>query len=112
MRRLSSPQIDNPGMTAVFVTNYEMTLGAVIAINESGIRVPDELSVVGFDNMDLARITHPRLTVVTQPLAEIGARAAQIMLERLGGGPRTTPLSLSLSTTLCEGGSVRDLTAD
>ncbi len=51
-------------MTAAFVTNYEMTLGALIALNERGIQIPQELSLVGFDNMDLSRIANPSLTIV------------------------------------------------
>ena len=53
--------------TAVFVTNYEMTLGAIMALNESPIRVPDELSIIGFDNQQLARIVKPALTIVVAP---------------------------------------------
>ena len=45
----------HPDMTAVFVTNYEMTVGAMMEINDLGIRVPDELSVIGFDNVDFAK---------------------------------------------------------
>lgn len=42
--------------TAVYVTNYEMTLGAVMALNESQTRIPDEISVIGFDNLQLAKV--------------------------------------------------------
>ena len=47
-------------MTAVFVTNYEMMVGAMMEINDLGIRVPDELSVIGFDNVDFARASVPK----------------------------------------------------
>ena len=80
MQKLLSKHKD---MTAVFVTNYEMTLGAIIAINEAGIKLPDELSVIGFDNLQLAQVIKPRLTIITQPLEEIGEQAAAMMLERL-----------------------------
>lgn len=82
MQKLLSKHND---MTAVFVTNYEMTLGAIIAINEAGIKLPDELSVIGFDNLQLAQVIKPRLTIITQPLEEIGEQAAAVMLERLSG---------------------------
>jgi LacI family transcriptional regulator len=95
--------------TAVFVTNYEMTLGAVIAINEAGLKIPEEISIIGFDNMDLSRITHPRLTIVTQPLEQIGTQAAKLLLEHLTGSTPCAPVSISLSTTLQEGASVRRL---
>ena len=81
MQKLLSKHSD---MTAVFVTNYEMTLGAIIAINEAGIKLPDELSIIGFDNLQLAQVIKPRLTIITQPLDEIGEQAAAMMLEHLG----------------------------
>ena len=54
-------------MTAVFITNYEMTMGAVIGLNELGIRIPEEISLVGFDNLPFARACNPKLTIVSQP---------------------------------------------
>lgn len=94
--------------TAVFVTNYEMTLGAMIAINELGRKIPDDISMIGFDNMDLSRITHPKLTIVTQPLEQIGHYTAKTMLERLTtpAQPSQMPVVVTLSTTLQEGASV------
>ncbi len=94
--------------TAVFVTNYEMTLGAMIAINELGRKIPDEISIIGFDNMDLSRVTHPKLTIVTQPLEQIGTQVAKVLLERLSDAEQS-PLMLSLSTTMQEGASVKEV---
>lgn len=73
----------NPHMTAVFVTNYEMTMGSVIGINELGIQIPSQLSIVGYDNIAFARACSPTLTIVSQPTAEIAKEAAQIILNRL-----------------------------
>lgn len=73
----------NPQMTAVLVINYEMTMGAVIGLNELGIKVPQELSIVGFDNREFARACSPKLTIVTQPTHQIAEKAAGIMLQRL-----------------------------
>jgi len=53
---------ENPDMTAVFVTNYEMTMGAVIGLNEMGVSMPEEISLVGFDNLPFARACRPSLT--------------------------------------------------
>lgn len=100
---------ENRTMTAVFVTNYEMTLGALIALNERGVRIPEELSIIGFDNLDLSRVANPPLTIVSQPLEEIGLQAARLMLDQLSGENRT-PLTLTLSTSIQEGKSVRQLT--
>ncbi len=83
------------GATALFTTNYEMTLGALIAINDMGISMPGDLSFIGFDNMQLSEIYRPRLTIVAQPLDELGEQTAQLMLERLAdrsAPPRTVTL--------------------
>lgn len=77
---------ENPDMTAVFVTNYEMTMGAVIGLNEMGLSVPEQISLVGFDNLSFARACRPALTIVSQPTEKIAKETAQIMLKRLGGG--------------------------
>jgi DNA-binding LacI/PurR family transcriptional regulator len=73
------------GVTAVFATNHELTLGAFIAINELGINIPDDLSFIGFDNVHLSRIVKPKLATVEQPLAELGGRAASLLLEMMLG---------------------------
>jgi len=49
--------------TAVFVTNYEMTLGAIMALNARNIKIPDEISIIGFDNIQLANVVKPRLNI-------------------------------------------------
>ncbi len=68
--------------TAVLTTNHEMTLGAMISVNESSAVIPNDLSFIGFDNIDLSKVVSPRLTMIEQPLAEIGRKAAEIMLLR------------------------------
>lgn len=75
----------NPGMTAIFTTNYDVTVGAMMAINESGISVPDELSVFGFDDMPFATVIKPHLSVIAQPISEIGLTAANLLLDRMSG---------------------------
>ena len=93
--------------TAVFVTNYEMTLGAIMALNESPIRVPDELSIIGFDNQQLARIVKPALTIVVQPIKAIGETAAALLLKRLRDDRTGFPAIHRLKTSLVLGDSVR-----
>jgi LacI family transcriptional regulator len=98
---------DNPGIGALFVTNYETTVGAILAVNELGIRIPDQLSMIGFDNLELAGLVKPALTVVEQPLADIGRAAAQTLLHRLGpDGDKEPPRRIILETSLREGDSV------
>lgn len=95
--------------SAIFVTNYEMTLGVIMALNEHHIRVPDDLSVIGFDNLQMARIVKPALSIVVQPMRLIGETAAHLMLRRLKGDSAGFPAMHRLKTELVIGESVLDL---
>jgi len=95
------------GITAVLAANYEMTVGAVIALNQNSIRIPEDLSFIGFDNLSFANAVNPTLTIVTQPTEKIGETAAQIMLERLGGDMSEKLQNVLLPTKLVHGKSVK-----
>jgi LacI family xylobiose transport system transcriptional regulator len=71
--------------TAVFAANDLQALGVYEAARELGLRVPQELSVVGFDDLPFVRWHSPALTTVRQPLAEMGAAAATMLLRMVGG---------------------------
>lgn len=98
----------NPDMTAVFVTNYEMTMGAIIGVNELGIKIPEQLSMIGFDNLQFARACNPKLTIVSQPTDGIAREVARIMLEHLENGKQENEecFSEKLQTEIVEGKSV------
>ena len=110
---------NNPDMTAVFISNYEMTVGAMMEINDLRIRVPDELSVIGFDNVDFAKASVPRLSIVTQPTAQIAQEAADTLIEKLqerdsavnqkedGQDREKTTVTVTLKTGFVEGRSVK-----
>jgi DNA-binding LacI/PurR family transcriptional regulator len=70
--------------TAVFARNDFTAIGAMCAARDAGLSLPEDLAVVGFDNVPLAAYTSPPLTTVDQPTAEQGRRAARLLLERLG----------------------------
>lgn len=74
-----------PDFTALFAFNDVSALGAIRAFLDAGLRVPDDVSVVGFDDIKSAAFTNPRLTTVRQPMREMGETAARILLQRLGG---------------------------
>lgn len=74
-----------PRPSAVFVCNDLMAIGALRAAHESGVPVPDELSIVGFDDIELAAYASPPLTTVAQPKERIGAMAVDMLLERVAG---------------------------
>jgi LacI family transcriptional regulator len=74
--------LDDPP-TAIFAANDASAFGVMEAMQEAGLRVPDDMSVVGFDDVAEAAQVHPALTTVRQPLEAMGRRAAQLLLERL-----------------------------
>jgi LacI family transcriptional regulator len=74
-----------PRPSAVFVANDLMAIGALCAAHECGVCVPDELSLVGFDDIELARFACPPLTTVAQPKQRIAALAVDMLLERIEG---------------------------
>ncbi|MCR4401595.1 MAG: LacI family transcriptional regulator [Firmicutes bacterium] len=74
-----------PGVTAVFAANDYMAMGALEAIYERGFRVPEDIAVVGFDDIPFARLHLVQLTTVAQPKYDIGAIAARMLFERIEG---------------------------
>jgi LacI family repressor for deo operon, udp, cdd, tsx, nupC, and nupG len=71
--------------TAVFCSNDEMAIGALQAIKSKGLRVPDDISIVGFDDIRFARYMDPPLTTVAQPKDELGREAMNMLIEILRG---------------------------
>jgi len=75
--------------TAVFCFNDIAAIGAIRALSEAGLRVPADVSVVGFDDIQSAAFCTPSLTTVRQPLNEMGKRGARILLERIANPDKT-----------------------
>ena len=92
--------------TAIFACNDDMAVGVLQEARARAIRVPEELSVVGFDDSTIARIALPAITTVRQPLEEIG-RMAATLLTRMIDGQKVDPIRLELGARLI----VRDSTA-
>jgi len=90
--------------TAIFAFNDQLAIGAMQAALERGLRVPADLSIVGFDDTAEAEIVTPRLTTVHQPLAEIG-RMGVSLLTRLLENQRLEALHVELETKLVRRGS-------
>ncbi|MEV6299511.1 LacI family DNA-binding transcriptional regulator [Actinoplanes sp. NPDC051861] len=91
--------------TALVAFNDKMAVGALRAAAERGLRVPEDLSVAGFDDSELAEACHPQLTTVRQPLGEMGRMAVNLLLRMLGAH-RLDALHVELATELV----VRDST--
>jgi len=66
--------------TAIFAANDSMAIGALSALRESGVQVPEQMAVAGFDDIPLARYMDPPLSSVHVPICELGARAVEILL--------------------------------
>lgn len=85
--------------SAVFCFNDGMAVGVIQTAKRHGRRVPDDLSVVGFDDIQFARYTDPPLTTVAQPMREIGEGTVRLLLEILDGN-EIAPVSITLPHTL------------
>ena len=94
--------------TAFFADNDAMAVGAMRALAERGLSVPEDVSVIGFDDLEYASAAHPSLTTVHVPRFEIGRMAARKLLEQAEGEVRYTSVT-HLSTRLVERQSVREL---
>ena len=98
------------GTTAVFSYNDAMAAGAITMLQDSGHRVPEEISIVGFDDVILARLLNPRLTTIRYPIHEMGALAARILLHDLDKNTPVVEQPLRFTPRLVERHSVRDVT--
>ena len=85
--------------TAIITGNNLTTIGAVAAIRKAGLRIPQDISLAGFDDFEWADYFEPRLTLIAQPCNEIGHRAAQMLVERING-LTAAPRSVRLKSTL------------
>ena len=95
--------------TAVIACNYYTTIGAVKATYELGISVPEQLSLVGFDNIGISEIVRPALSIIVQPMNEIGMTAAKLMLKRIKGDYGDFPTTSRLKTDFILKESTRKL---
>lgn len=85
------------GFTGLFCSNDEMAVGAIGELRARGLKVPGDVSVVGFDDMDYALMCDPPLTTLRQPRREIGRRAMQMLVDLLSG--KQLPLQLDEAET-------------
>lgn len=106
MKELISME-DRP--TAVFLSNYETALGAIMAVNESDISYPEDISLFAFDDLLISSILRPRLWIMVQPMKTLCSNAVRLVLERIEGALKEEPMKLSFSTKIQEGESIRFL---
>ena len=85
--------------TALFVCNNLMTVGALAAIHQRGLRVPQDVAIVGFDDLPWAEALDPPLTVVRQPAYDVGRQAMELLLKRIME-PNRAPVTVRLQPEL------------
>ncbi|MFD7922618.1 LacI family DNA-binding transcriptional regulator [Streptomyces sp. NPDC059740] len=90
--------------TALVAFNDKVAAGALLAARRRGLRVPEDLSITGFDDIDVSRVTHPQLTTVRQPLQEMGRMAVSLLM-RLVRRHTVEALHVELATELTIRGS-------
>lgn len=94
-----------PDLTAFFVISDIMAIGAMRAIHERGLRIPEDISVVGFDGLDYAAYCHPTLTTIQQPIEEIGIKSAELLFSLID--KKSENQHLILETELIERNSTK-----
>ena len=76
---------DGPHPTAIFVANDLMAMGVIRGIADCGLRVPEDISVCGFDDIAMSELSIPALTTIRQPKYEMGRQSAQILIQKIRG---------------------------
>ncbi len=84
---------------AVFIASDLMAYGAMAALTEAGVRIPDDIAIVGFDDLEASAFTSPPLTTVRQPAFDMGSQAAEILIDWIEGRT-SSPQRLTLPTEL------------
>ena len=90
---------------AIFCANDPMAFGCYEAIREAGLKIPDDISVIGFDDREIAKDMHPPLTTMVLPHYEMGEIAAEILIE-MAGGHNTLPIQVKVDCPLVVRASV------
>ena len=95
--------------TAVLMTNYDTSLGAVMAVNESEYHCPEDISMMGFDDLIMSHVVNPKLCMVVQPMKEMCEKAVELILAQINSKEERPPIELSMGTTLRDGNSIKPL---
>lgn len=95
-------------VTALFVCNDQMAIGVIEKVRELGLSVPEDLSVMGFDDIPMARICHPPLTTVSQPIDQMAREAVDLLVNQIRGAQEARK-RIALLPTLVVRQSVRSL---
>lgn len=95
--------------TAVFMGNYETTLGGIMAVNESDFTCPEEISLIGFDDLVMTGVVRPKMWIVVQPMKQMCEKAVEMLLNRVEQKEDVAAVRVSFGTELRKGDSIREL---
>jgi DNA-binding LacI/PurR family transcriptional regulator len=105
---LSRREPGKPFISSVFIQNDQMAIGALQAIHEVGLRVPNDISIIGYDDIPEAEFADPPLTTMRQPMMTVGAEAIRLLVRHIEN-PDLAPEQLYLGTELIWRQSVRKI---
>lgn len=105
-------QKGTPSFSAAFCINDHVAMGAMRALSEAGLRIPEDISIIGFDDSVLAASLFPSLTTVSQPRIEMGRIAAQLLIEKLHSSRPRVARNVILPAELVIRESVKDVLSD
>jgi LacI family transcriptional regulator len=95
--------------TAIYATNYHATIGTAVTLHERHLRIPEDISLIGFDHFDPMDAIEPPLTLVEQPVEEIARMSANLLLKRIAGDYADFPQTITLNTKMLMRDSVRKI---
>ncbi len=95
--------------SVIFCANDLMAMGALTALRERGLRIPDDVSIMGYDDQELARYTHPPLSTLVLPNYEMGRKAAELLISAATTGASLRPGAMKVDGPVVERASVRTL---
>jgi len=99
------------GCTAILVQNDIAAIGVIQMLQKEGIRVPEQVSVIGFDGTELCDLISPRVSAVALPFEQIGAKAMEMLNQQIAG-EQSSPQVIMLPVDLREGESVAAVAED
>ena len=95
--------------SAILISNYDMTIGGFLAINYLKLKVPDDVSIIGYDNLPISQVVTPPLSLIEQPMDKMGYHAAKLLYARMKGDYTDYPKVLVHNATFTVKESVKNL---
>lgn len=98
---------DGVEFDSVFAHNDPSAAGVLAALHEAGLWVPQDVAVVGFDDLEMASYTYPALTTIRQPMREMGEAAARLLLDHVRGSPKAAPSCIVPTSLVVRGSTLK-----